>query len=75
MVWMIKIEDSTVSLQDKTLYSFTPLPFEPFPVFSTSFPRRRESPSMNALYQAGTAASLHQTEDSRLRGSDVVNRL
>ena len=30
-----------------------------------SYPRRRVS------YAAGTAASLHQTGDSRLRGSDV----
>ena len=75
MVWMIKIEGSTVSLQDKTLYSFTPLPFEPFPVFFHVIPAKAGIPFDECLVSGRHPASLDQTGDSRLRGSDVVNRL
>ena len=42
--------------------------FEVIPTAFTSFPRRRESPGFDSGV-SGTC--LHQTEDSRLRGSDV----
>ena len=46
---MIKIEDSTVSLQDKTMYFNSPLfLLSHSQSFSKSFPRRRESPGIDS---------------------------
>ena len=78
IVWMIKIEDSTVSLQDKTMYFNSPLfllshsqPFsKSFPTFFCHSREGGNPPGSTAKYPAGTVAFVQQTGDSCLRRSD-----
>ena len=85
IVCMIKIESSTVSLQDKTMYFIHPFFFWVIPslflshsLFFSSFPRRRESHSVDSQVSGGhrifSATNRGLPPSRERRGQQITNQ-